>query len=134
ATMTIHPIRMNGTVIGDSQTFEYLEKMQERIIDFVTNNSKITNESLRELMLNRNQLSKDVGTIIVGKEAVDLGIIDEIGGAKDAIRKIYQIIQERESRMNEEPKIQEEHIIEKGSKVEKQPKAERKPKTVKESD
>ncbi len=96
ATMTIHPIRMNGTVIGDSQTFEYLEKMQERIIDFVTKNSQISHDKLRELMLNRNQLSKDVGTIIVGQEAVDLGIINEIGGAKEAIKKIYELIKQTE--------------------------------------
>lgn len=94
ATMTIHPIRMNGTVIGVAQTFEYLDKMQDRIIDFVTANSKISKERLRELMLNRKQLSKDVGTIIVGKEAVELGIIDEIGGIKNALNKIYDIIQE----------------------------------------
>lgn len=96
ATMTIHPIRMNGTVIGDSQTFEYLEKMQERIIDFVTKNSNINHDQLKDLMLNRNQLSKDVGTIIVGKEAVDLGIINSIGGAKEAINKIYEIIQQND--------------------------------------
>lgn len=102
ATMTIHPIRMNGTVIGDHQTFDYLERMQERIINFVTHNSKITHDRLRELMLNRNQLSKDVGTIIVGKEAVDLGIIDEVGGAKEAIRKIYEIIEENNKQNQEQ--------------------------------
>lgn len=102
ATMTIHPIRMNGTVIGVAQTFEYLDKMQDRIIDFVTANSKISKERLRELMLNRNQLSKDVGTIIVGKEAVDLGIIDELGGIKDALKKIYDIIKERDEKDSKE--------------------------------
>lgn len=100
ATMTIHPIRMNGTVIGVAQTFEYLDKMQDRIIDFVTANSRISKERLRELMLNRNQLSKDVGSIIVGKEAVDMGIINELGGIKDALNKIYDIIQEEDAKKN----------------------------------
>jgi len=100
ATMTIHPIRMNGTVIGVAQTFEYLDKMQDRIIDFVTSNSKISQDRLRELMLNRNQLSKDVGSIIVGKEAVDLGIIDELGGIKDALKKIYSFIEEKKDEKN----------------------------------
>jgi ATP-dependent protease ClpP protease subunit len=93
ATMTIHPIRMNGTVIGVSQTFEYFEKMQERIINFVTSNSKIDKEKLKSLMLNRKQLSKDVGTIIVGKEAVDIGLINEVGGIKDAIKKLYELVE-----------------------------------------
>lgn len=95
ATMTIHPIRMSGTVIGVSQTFEYLDKMQDRIIDFVTSHSDISKKKLKELMLNRNQLSKDIGSIIVGKEAVSLGIINEIGGIKDALKKIYELIKEK---------------------------------------
>lgn len=98
ATMTIHPVRMNGTVIGVSQTFEYFEKMQERIIDFVTRNSNISKDRLRELMLNRDQLAKDVGTIIVGQEAVDDGIINEIGGIKEAIEKLYAMIDEKEDK------------------------------------
>jgi len=96
ATMTIHPVRMNGTVIGVSQTFEYFERMQERIIEFVSSHSKISKERLRELMLNRNQLAKDVGTIIVGKEAVDEGLINEIGGIKEAINKLYELIDEEQ--------------------------------------
>ena len=98
ATMTIHPVRMNGTVIGVSQTFEYFERMQERIIDFVTSHSKISKERLRELMLNRNQLAKDVGTIIVGKEAVEEGLISDIGGIKEAIAKLYEMIESEEKK------------------------------------
>lgn len=110
ATMTIHPIRMNGTVIGVSQTFEYLDRMQERIIDFVTTHSKISKERLRELMLNKNQLSKDMGTIIVGKDAVDLGLIDDIGGIKDALAKLYELIEKnKKEQENQEQNNQEQN-------------------------
>ena len=102
ATMTIHPIRMNGTVIGVSQTFEYLDKMQDRIIDFVTRNSKISKDRFKELMLNRDQLAKDVGTIVVGKEAVEMGLIDELGGIKEALAKIYELIKANDQEKTEE--------------------------------
>ncbi|WP_105615957.1 ClpP family protease [Vallitalea okinawensis] len=92
ATMTIHPIRMNGLVIGVAQTFEYFEKMQERIVDFVVRNSKISNERFRELMLDTGMLAKDVGTIVVGEEAVKEGLIDELGGLKDAMEKLNELI------------------------------------------
>lgn len=106
ATMTIHPIRMNGTVIGVSQTFEYFERMQDRIIEFVTRNSKISRERLKELMLNREQLAKDLGTIIVGQEAVTEGIINEVGGIKDAINKLNQLIEQRKNESNNESGIE----------------------------
>ena len=92
ATMTIHPIRMNGTVIGVPQTFDYFEKMQERILDFVASHSKITKEKFKELMMETSKMAKDVGSIIVGSEAVELGIIDGIGGLNDAINKLYDLI------------------------------------------
>lgn len=92
ATMIIHPVRMNGTVIGVMQTFEYFEKIQDRIICFVVDHSNITYESFRSMMLDTNKLAKDVGTILVGKETVENGIIDEMGGIKEALVKINEMI------------------------------------------
>jgi ATP-dependent protease ClpP protease subunit len=91
ATMIIHPVRMNGTVIGVAQTYDYFEKIQERILNFVVAHSNIDKLSLKKLMLNTEQLAKDVGSILVGKEAVDKGIIDEVGGIRDALNKLYQM-------------------------------------------
>lgn len=95
ATMTIHPVRMSGLVIGVSQTFEYFEKMQDRIIDFVVRNSKITKDELRKLMLDTSNLAKDVGTIIIGDEAVSAGLINELGGLSNAVNHLYDMIAER---------------------------------------
>lgn len=95
ATMIIHPVRMNGTVIGVAQTFEYIEKIQERIISFVVEHSHIPREEFKSLMLSREHLAKDVGSILIGKEAVDKGMIDEVGGIKEALGKLYQMIEER---------------------------------------
>lgn len=94
STMTIHPVRMSGTVIGVPQTFEYFDKMQDRIVDFITRNSSINRERIKKLMLDTGQLAKDVGTIVVGEEAVNEGIIDELGGIDKAISKLYQMIEE----------------------------------------
>ncbi len=91
ATMIIHPVRMNGTVIGVSQTYDYFEKIQERILNFVSTHSKIEKDELKRLMQNTNQLAKDVGSILVGKEAINEGIIDEVGGIKEALSKLYQM-------------------------------------------
>ena len=91
ATMIIHPVRMNGTVIGVSQTYDYFEKIQDRILNFVSSHSKIEKEELKRLMQNTNQLAKDVGSILIGKEAIDEGIIDEVGGIKEALNKLYQM-------------------------------------------
>lgn len=93
-TMIIHPVRMNGTVIGVTQTFEYFERIQDRILNFVVTHSKITYEKLKSLMLDTEQLAKDVGSILVGIEAVEVGIIDEVGGIKEALQKLFQIIEE----------------------------------------
>lgn len=92
ATMIIHPVRMNGTVIGVAQTFEYIEKIQERIISFVVNHSNITRDEFKRLMLDREQLAKDVGSILIGEEAVEKGLIDEVGGIKEALAKLYAMI------------------------------------------
>jgi ATP-dependent protease ClpP protease subunit len=92
ATMIIHPVRMNGTVIGVTQTFEYFEKIQDRIINFVVSHSKIDYSSFKNLMLDTNQLAKDLGSILVGQEAVDKGIIDSVGGIKEALAKINEMV------------------------------------------
>lgn len=93
ATMTIHPIRLTGLVIGVPQTFEYLEKMQDRVIQFVVNHSNIPVEQFKELMFAKGNLTRDIGTNLVGKEAVEYQLINDVGGVKDAIEKINTFIQ-----------------------------------------
>lgn len=95
ATMTIHPIRLNGLVIGVPQSFEYLEKMQERVTKFVTAHSRISEQALRELMLRTGELARDIGTTIVGRDAVDYGLIDEIGGLGQAMAVLHALVNER---------------------------------------
>ncbi|MDF2820365.1 MAG: peptidase ClpP [Clostridiales bacterium] len=95
ATMIIHPVRMSGTILGIPQTFEYFERMQERILDFIVRNSNVQKDRLRNLMLDTGKLAKDVGSILVGIEAVHEGIIDEIGGIHEAFDKLYQMINDR---------------------------------------
>lgn len=98
ATMIIHPVRMNGTVIGVSQTYDYFEKIQDRILNFVSSHSKIGKEKLKELMHNTSQLAKDVGSILVGGETVSEGIINEVGGIKEALGKLYDMAKKHEER------------------------------------
>lgn len=93
ATMIIHPIRMNGLVIGVPQTFKYFNKMQERINDFVVRTSKIEKESLKKLMMETDELLNDMGTILIGKEAVSIGLIDEVGGIRVALDKLESLIE-----------------------------------------
>ncbi len=107
-TMTLHPVRMNGTVIGVQQTFEYFDKMQDRIIDFVTRNSKINRQRLKELILDTGNIAKDVGTVVMGEEAVAEGIIDEVGGLDKALNKLEEMIKERES-VNQDTRISEKN-------------------------
>ncbi len=83
--MTIHPVRLNGMVIGVSQTFHYFQRVQERILDFVTHNSSITRERLEKLMLNTQEMAADMGSIVYGQQAVELGLIDHLGGLSDAM-------------------------------------------------
>ncbi|OWZ84304.1 ClpP family protease [Natranaerobius trueperi] len=92
ATMTIHPIRLTGQVIGVPQTYEYLDKMQDRIMTFVTEHSRIHPERLRDLMFNSSQLARDIGTVLVGEDAVREGIIGEVGGIGSAIGKLREMI------------------------------------------
>ncbi len=95
ASMTIHPVRMNGLVIGTAQTFAYFEKIQERIVDFVTKNSHISADDFRTLMLRTGSLASDVGTILYGREAVDHGIIGALGGLSGALDWVHEGIRER---------------------------------------
>ncbi|WZL75027.1 ATP-dependent Clp protease proteolytic subunit [Clostridiaceae bacterium 35-E11] len=92
ATMTIHPIRMTGLVIGVPQTFKYFQKMQERIIRFITRTSKVPREVIVNLMSETDEIANDVGTILIGKEAVKVGLIDEVGGLSDAMSKLKELI------------------------------------------
>ncbi len=91
-TMVIHPVRMNGMVIGVSQTFEYFKQIQDRIVNFVCNHCAIKQERYEELMLETGFLTKDVGSVLVGENAVKEGIINEVGGIKEAMKKIYEMI------------------------------------------
>lgn len=93
ATMTIHPIRLSGLVIGVPQTYEYLDKMQDRVVRFVVEHSRISEEKYRELMFRTGELARDIGTILVGKDAVSVGLIDEVGGVKEALSKLHELIQ-----------------------------------------
>ncbi len=86
ASMTVHPVRMNGLIIGVPQSLLYLKKMEERVLEFVTRNSHINEKRFKELMLNNEQLVTDFGTVLSGKEAVDEGLIDEVGGLSEALK------------------------------------------------
>ncbi len=96
-TMVIHPVRMNGTVIGVRQTFDYFKQIQDRITGFVCNHCNISKERLEELMMETGVLTKDVGTILVGEEVVRNGIIDEVGGIKEAMAKLHALIHSKQS-------------------------------------
>lgn len=92
ATMTVHPLRMSGVVIGVMQTFQYFQDMQERIIEFVVSNSNISNEEFKRLMLTTDEIANDVGSILFAQKAVDCGLINEMGGLKNALEKMYELI------------------------------------------
>ncbi|MDI6618245.1 MAG: ATP-dependent Clp protease proteolytic subunit [Clostridiales bacterium] len=94
AAMTVHPIRMNGLVIGAPQTFEYFRKMQDRILSFIERTANITKKKLLDLMQETDDLLNDMGTILIGKQAVNIGLIDEVGGLSDAIKKLKQLIED----------------------------------------
>jgi ATP-dependent protease ClpP protease subunit len=95
ATMTIHPIRLTGLVIGVPQTFEYLEKMQDRVIRFIATHSQVTDEKLRDLMFRTGDLARDIGTNVVGPDAVKIGLIDRVGGISDAMKELNRLIDEQ---------------------------------------
>ncbi|SFR90718.1 ClpP family protease [Anaeromicropila populeti] len=92
-TMVIHPVRMSGMVIGAPQTYDYFKQMQDRIIGFISSHCEAKKERLEEMMLNTGQLTKDLGTILVGKQAVEENIINEVGGIKDALAKLYELME-----------------------------------------
>ena len=98
ASMTIHPVRMNGTVLGVPQTLSYFEKMQDRIVRFITRNSRIPEEELRRLTMNTGELVLDVGTVLEGEKAVELGLIDSLGSLGDAMDSLYGMIENTEKR------------------------------------
>lgn len=94
ATMTIHPIRLTGMVIGVPQTYEYLDKMQDRVIRFICEHANISEKELRRLMFQTGELARDIGTILVGNDAVKVGLIDEVGGLASAVQHLKKLIAE----------------------------------------
>lgn len=95
AAMTIHPVRMSGTVIAAPQTYNYFQRLQDRIVAFVTRHSGISKEAFLELMLRTGEMASDVGSVVYGEEAVRCGIIDEVGGLADALEFLYQRMDQR---------------------------------------
>ncbi len=98
ASMTIHPVRMNGMMLGVPQSLSYIDRIQDRIIDFVTRQSRISEEQLRKLMTNTEELATDVGSVVSGEQAVEMGLIDHLGSLSDAIEGLYALIENGEQR------------------------------------
>ena len=98
ATMVVHPIRTNGLVIGVNETFEYFKKMQERITQFIIRTSNIERGELEKIMHSKEDLVSDVGSVLIGKEAVECGLINEVGGLKDAMNKLKELIKESDNK------------------------------------
>ena len=95
ASMTIHPVRISGTVIGAPQTYHYFQRIQDQIVDFVCSNSKIEKGTFLKLMLNTDELAQDVGSVLYGEQAVEQGLIDQLGGLSDALDVLHQMIDEK---------------------------------------
>ncbi len=93
ATMTVHPMRTNGEVIGVSQTFEYMKRMQDRIIDFIVHHSDITYDGYKNMMLTTDEIANDVGSVLFGERAVECGLIDRVGTLSDALDTLYELIE-----------------------------------------
>lgn len=123
ATMTVHPVRMNGVMLGVPQTLSYFDKMQERITGFVCDNSNILPERFKQLMMNSGELVMDIGTVLDGEQAVEEGLIDSLGTLGEAIEKLYELI-ESDSNQKEPPERPKED--------KQPPKKERKPRTASE--
>lgn len=104
ATMTIHPVRMNGLVLGVPQTLSYFDRMQERIVRFVCTNSSISPERFRELMMNSGELTMDMGSVLDGEKAVEEGLISALGGLSDAVAALYEMIEEQQKADEKEEK------------------------------
>lgn len=105
ATMTIHPVRMNGLILGIPQTLSYFDRMQERITNFVTANSNMTAERFKELMMKKDELVMDVGSVVDGKTAVKEGLIDRLGGLSDAVNCLYELIEANPDKQAEAKEI-----------------------------
>ena len=101
ASMTVHPVRMTGLVVGAPQTFRYFHRIQEQIADFVTANSKITREQFEGYMMATGEMATDVGTILYGKEAVSSGLIDQLGGLNDAMAQLHEMIRSNKESENQ---------------------------------
>ena len=101
ASMTIHPVRVSGTVLGVPQTLSYFDKMQDRIINFVTKNSSMSEEDYRRLLMNTEELVMDVGSVVEGEKAVELGLIDSLGGLSDAMQCLYDMIEKSDRRYSD---------------------------------
>lgn len=99
-TMIVHPVRMSGTVLGAPQTYEYFKRIQDRITGFMASHSRVSQAKLEKMMMNAGELTKDLGTILIGEEAVQVGLIDEVGGLKEALGKLYELIDARRERAN----------------------------------
>lgn len=93
ATMMVHPVRMSGTVVGAPQTYFQFYQMQERIVNFIVGHSKVDKTVFEDMMLSKNMMAKDLGTVLVGQEAVDVGLIDEVGGLENAIKKLEDMME-----------------------------------------
>lgn len=98
ATMILHPVRMNGMVIGAPQTFDYFKIIQNRIVEFIVTHSNMKKERVEELMLSKTLLTKDLGTILVGKETVTEGLINEVGGIDMALQKLHELIEDADKK------------------------------------
>ena len=98
ASMTVHPVRMTGLVVGAPQTFRYFQRIQEQIAEFVTANSGITKEKFEHYMMATGEMATDVGTILYGKEAVESGLIDKLGGLSDALNALHKMIDKQKNR------------------------------------
>lgn len=109
ATMVVHPIRMNGMVIGVKQNYEYIERMQDRIIAFTVTHSGIEEERLRKIMMNNEQLVKDIGSMLVGREAVQEKLIDAVGGIHEAMEYLHHLIEERNRDQQTDEKSAKDH-------------------------
>jgi len=97
-SLFLYPIRLNGLVIGVPQTYEYLDKMQDRVVNFVTSHARINSSVFRELMFRTGDLARDIGTVLIGKDAVEKGLIDEVGGVSQAVARLKQMIDEKKGK------------------------------------
>lgn len=98
ASMTIHPVRISGTVIGAPQTYQYFQRIQDQILTFICKNSKVDRKQLLDLMLSTDELATDVGSVVYGEQAVSMGLIDRLGGLSDALACLHRMIQRQKNR------------------------------------